>query len=49
VSDNDFALARFQATGDIRALRAHVSSPAFVGDDDAGWMLVDLLGRLENN
>ena len=43
MSDNEFALSQFNVTGDIGALMAHVESPNFVGDDDAGWTLVEML------
>lgn len=43
MSDNEFALSTFVESGNLVALRAHVESPAFVGDDDAGWEIVRIL------
>jgi len=43
MSDNEFALETFRASGNIGALRAHFASPNFVGDEDAGWEIACIL------
>ena len=42
MSDNEFALQSFNATGDLVALRAHVESSTFIADDDAGWEIFEI-------